>query len=193
MQSATATRLALPASGTLLRNASLCVAATALIAACAHMAVPLPFTPVPVTMQTFAVLLVGLTLGPTLGFATLVLYLLEGASGLPVFNPHGPGGIAQLVGPTGGFLLSYPFAAATAGYLYRALPALKSKFAAGVIAGSVASVLFFALGATWLGVFTHLSIQQTWIAGVAPFLPGEVVKVCAAAGIAAATQRWNRY
>lgn len=192
MQSAIANRLALPAAGSLLRNTVLCVSATALIAACAHMAVPLPFTPVPLTLQTFAVLLVGLTLGPTLGFATLVLYLAEGAVGLPVFQPHGLGGVAQLLGPTGGFLLSYPFAAAAAGYLYRALSSLKSKFSAGVIAGAVASILFFALGAAWLAAVAHLSPSQAWTAGIAPFLPGEVVKVCAAAGIASATQRWNR-
>src|SRR6202453_2744538 len=88
------------------------VSATALVAICAHIAVPLGFTPIPVTMQTFAVLLLGLLFGPGPAFACLALYLLEGAVGLPVFSPHGPGGIAQMLGPTGGYLLSYPFAAA---------------------------------------------------------------------------------
>ena len=88
------------------------VAATALVAISAHIAVPLGFTPVPVTMQTFAVLLLGLLFSPGPAFACLALYLMEGALGLPVFSPHGPGGMAQLLGPSGGYLLSYPFAAA---------------------------------------------------------------------------------
>ena len=94
------------------------VAATALVAICAHIAVPLGFTPVPVTMQTFAVLLLGMLFTPGAAFACLALYLAEGAVGLPVFSPHGPGGIAQLFGPTGGYLLSYPFAAALTSLLY---------------------------------------------------------------------------
>src|ERR1700761_3610314 len=100
------------------RQAGIAIAATALVALCAHIAIPLGFTPVPVTLQPFAVLLLGLLFGPRFGFAALVLYLIEGASGLPVFNPHGPGGIAQLFGPTGGYLLAAPFAAATAGRIY---------------------------------------------------------------------------
>jgi hypothetical protein len=74
------------------------VSATALVAICAHIAVPLGFTPVPVTMQTFAVLLLGLLFGPGPAFACLALYLMEGAVGLPVFSPHGPGGLAQMLG-----------------------------------------------------------------------------------------------
>src|SRR5271155_4942096 len=95
------------------------VAATGLVAICAHIEVPLGFTPVPVTMQTFAVLLLGLLFSPGPAFACLALYLMEGAIGLPVFSPHGPGGMAQLLGPTGGYLLSYPFAAALTSLLYR--------------------------------------------------------------------------
>src|ERR1700733_13425334 len=95
------------------------VMATALVAICAHIAVPLGFTPIPVTMQTFAVLLLGLLFSPGPAFACLALYLMEGALGLPVFSPHGPGGLAQLLGPPGGYLLSSPFAAAVASYFYR--------------------------------------------------------------------------
>ena len=92
---------------------------SALVAICAHIAIPLGFTPVPVTMQTFAVLLLALLFTPGAAFACLALYLMEGAMGLPVFSPHGPGGMLQLLGPTGGYLLSYPFAAALASWLYR--------------------------------------------------------------------------
>src|SRR3954469_18368068 len=90
----------------------LAIGATLFVAACAHVSVPLPFTPVPLTLQNFAVLLVGMVLGPVAGFSAMVLYLAEGATGLPVFNPGGLGGVAQLLGPTAGFLFSYPLAAA---------------------------------------------------------------------------------
>src|SRR5882724_2191265 len=82
------------------------VSASLFVAVCARVSVPLPFTPVPLTLSNFAVLLVGLALGSRRGFAALALYLAEGASGLPVFSPAGPGGILQLLGPTGGFLLA---------------------------------------------------------------------------------------
>src|SRR5580704_17288593 len=91
--------------------------ASLFVALCARIVLPLPFTPVPLTLQNFGVLLVGLTLGGRRGFAALVLYLAEGLMGLPVFSPTGPGGLAQLVGPTGGFLLAYPIVAGIAGWI----------------------------------------------------------------------------
>src|SRR6201992_2483335 len=93
------------------------VLATGLVAICAHIALPLGFTPVPVTMQTFAVLLLGLLFAPGPAFACMALYLAEGARGLPVFNPHGPGGLAQLLGPTGGYMMAYPLAGPLASWL----------------------------------------------------------------------------
>src|SRR5207247_6860659 len=99
------------------QQAALVVVASIFVALCARVTLPLPFTPVPLTLQNFGVLLVGLTLGSRRGFAALALYLIEGASGMPVFNPAGPGGIAQLLGATGGFLLVYPFVAALAGWV----------------------------------------------------------------------------
>src|SRR5580692_12694636 len=106
----------------------LVIGATAFVAACAHISFPLPFTPVPLTLQNFAVILVGMALGPVAGFSSMVLYLAEGAAGLPVFTPHGPGGVAQLMGPTAGFLFSYPLAAASAGWVVRALGNRRSRF-----------------------------------------------------------------
>src|SRR5450755_1409628 len=88
--------------------AALTVAATGLVAIAAHVSVPLFFTPVPLTLQTLAVLFLGLLMGPRWAFATTALYLVEGAVGLPVFSPVGPGGVLQLFGLTGGYLLSYP-------------------------------------------------------------------------------------
>ena len=93
------------------------VGASCFVALCARVTVPLPFTPVPLTLQNFAVLLVGLALGSRRGFAALALYLAEGAFGLPVFNPTGLGGIAQLLGPTGGYLMAYPFVAFVSGWI----------------------------------------------------------------------------
>src|SRR5271154_6092999 len=93
------------------------IGASLFVALCARVALPLPFTPVPLTLQNFGVLLVGLSLGSRSGFAALVLYLAEGLMGMPVFSPTGPGGIAQLLGPTGGFLLAYPLVAWLAGFV----------------------------------------------------------------------------
>src|SRR5262250_1242431 len=87
------------------KQAALVAGASLFVALCARVTVPLPFTPVPLTLQNCGVLIVGLLLGSRRGFAALALYLAEGAAGLPVFNPHGMGGIAQLLGPTGGFLM----------------------------------------------------------------------------------------
>src|SRR6476619_6959570 len=99
------------------RQAAIVVAASLFVALCAQVTVPLPFTPVPLTLQNFGVLVVGLTLGARRGFAALLLYLAEGAMGMPVFNPTGPGGVLQLFGPTGGFLMAYPLVAAIAGWV----------------------------------------------------------------------------
>src|ERR1700732_1732527 len=109
MQSATSSQLGLThRTGSLQESLSgkviLTVAASAFVALCAHISLPLPFTPVPLTLQNFAVLLVGLALGPVAAFSAMMLYLAEGAMGLPVFAPHGLGGVAQLLGPTGGYL-----------------------------------------------------------------------------------------
>src|SRR5215471_10353919 len=101
-----------------LRQVAIVVSASAFVALCAHIAIPLPSTPVPLTVQNFGVLLVGLLLGSRRGFAALMLYLVEGLVGLPVFNPTGVGGVAQLFGVTGGFLLAYPFVAFLAGYVF---------------------------------------------------------------------------
>jgi biotin transport system substrate-specific component len=102
---------------------------------------------------------------------------MEGAVGLPVFSPHGPGGIAQLLGPTGGYLLSYPFAAAIASVLYRRL---RGSFLAALAASGLASLLILAAGATWLGMLSHLKFSLVFAQSVAPFLPGDAVKILAA-------------
>src|SRR6202047_1265402 len=99
------------------RQVALVVGASLFVALCARITIPLPFTPVPLTVQNFGVLLVGMLLGSKRGFAALLLYLAEGAIGLPVFNPIGPGGLARLMGATGGFLLAYPLVAGFPGVI----------------------------------------------------------------------------
>ena len=101
----------------LAKQAGIVIGASALIAVCARLVLPLPFTPVPLTLANFGVLLVGLALGSKRGFAAAALYLAWGAMGLPVFSPAGVGGIAQLFGPTGGYLLAYPLVAFLAGWI----------------------------------------------------------------------------
>ena len=175
------------------RRLGMAVAANAMLALSAHIALPLFFTPVPLTLQTFAVLLIGLTLGPSLAFSTGLLYLAEGAMGLPVFSPTGLGGIAQLLGPTGGFLVAMPFAAAVAGFTVRAFRLRSSRFTAALVAGTMATAVSFLLGGLWFQHLLHSSLSGTATFAVVPFLPGEVIKVIAAAGIYASLRRYVRH
>jgi biotin transport system substrate-specific component len=194
MQSVLNPGLPLPAAMTqsLGRKVTLTVAATGLVALCAHISVPLPFTPVPITLQNFAVILLGIILGPHLALVAMVLYLTEGIAGLPVFSPHGLGGAAQLFGPTGGFLLSYPLAAAIAGKSIRWLQPVLSPWLAALTAGLLATLPIFALGAAWLSLLLHLSLSNTLSLGVTPFLAGEGVKLALLASFFALTQRFRR-
>lgn len=165
------------------RTIGLVIASTTLVAICAHLSIPLFFTPVPLTLQTFAVLFLGLLLGPRWGFVALSLYLVEGAAGLPVFSPHGPGGVAQLLGPTGGYLLSYPLAAAVTGLLDR-----RSGFTWAALAAAMGSLIVFAGGTAWLAFAMHLGIRASVSQAVLPFIPGDMLKVCAAAAAATAVR-----
>jgi biotin transport system substrate-specific component len=168
------------------RQVALVVGASLFVALCARITIPLmPLTPVPLTVQNLGVLLVGLLLGSRRGFAALALYLVEGMAGLPVFSPMGPGGVAQLFGITGGFLLAYPLVAFLAGYLFERG---KKTFANAAIAALAAEILLFVGGLTWLYVFTH-SLAKAAYLGFYFFIAAEVIKVAIAAAIAA---RWNR-
>ena len=171
------------------RQAAVVVAASLFVAVCAHITIPLmPLTPVPLTVQNLGVLLVGLLLGSRRGFAALALYLIEGAAGLPVFNPTGPGGIAQLFGVTGGFLLVYPFVAFLAGFIFEHG---KKTFARAAVAALSAELLLFTGGLTWLYLFTH-SLAKAAYLGFYFFIAAEIIKVMFAAAIAARWQRRNR-
>jgi biotin transport system substrate-specific component len=169
----------------LARQAALVVGGSLIVALCAHITIPLPFTPVPLTVQNFGVLLVGLMLGSRRGFAALALYLAEGAAGMPVFSPLGPGGIAQLIGPTGGFLIAYPLVAWIAGYV---MEHGRKSFARAAIGGLLGEIVLFAGGLGWLAVLTH-SLAQAFRWGLYWFVFAEVIKIMAAAGIAS---RWQQ-
>lgn len=160
-------------------------AATILLALCAHIVIPLPWTPVPITGQTFGVLLVGVLLGARRGGLALVLYLLEGAAGLPVFQPLGLVGPARFLGPTAGYLLSYPAAAFVTGWLVErgaqiaAGRAAQSRFAGISLIGGLISgeSIIFAGGCAWLAVGLGFGWKLALQQGALPFVPGEIIKM----------------
>jgi len=165
------------------------VSASLFVAVCARVSVPLPFTPVPLSLSNFGVLLVGLAMGSRRGFAALVLYLMEGASGLPVFSHPGLGGVAQLLGPTGGYLWAYPLVAFTAGWIFERTDEERTDkertdktFARAAFAGMAAEILLFASGLTWLAVLTH-SVAKAFMFGLYWFFFAEIIKVLFAAAL----------
>jgi biotin transport system substrate-specific component len=158
--------------------------ASVLIAIAAQIAVPLPHSPVPLTMQPLAVLLVGVVLGSWRGAAAAVLYLLEGLGGLPVFA-QGHGGAVWLIGPTAGYLLSYPLAAFVAGWVSeRGWGSTITRAVAGMLA---ALAIIYAGGWSWLSIVA--GAERAFLLGVAPFLIADVVKVALGAALLPRAQR----
>jgi biotin transport system substrate-specific component len=172
------------------KQAAIVTAASLFVALCARVTVPIPGTPVPLTLQNFGVLAVGLLLGSRRGFGALTLYLIEGAFGLPVFSPAILGsGISHLLGPTGGFLMAYPLVAFTAGYIYEQKSEHTSRrFAWAALSAVAAELVLFAGGLSWLAVLTH-SVSLAIRYGLYWFVFAEVIKVLMAAAVAA---RWHR-
>jgi len=164
---------------------SIIVGASLFIALCARITLPLPFTPVPLTLQNFGVLLVGLLLGGRRGFAALALYLCEGLAGLAVFNPTGPGGLAQVLGPTGGYLIAYPLVAFVAGWIFERG---KKSVGRAITANFAAEIVLFAGGLSWLWILTH-SFSRTFVYGLYWFVFAEIIKIMVAAAIASGWQR----
>ena len=159
-------------------NVLLILGASALIALAAQIAIPVPFSPVPLTMQPLAVLLVGVVLGSWRGAAAAILYLLEGASGLPVFS-QGHAGAIWLAAPTGGYLMSYPFAAFLAGWLSER--GWGSNVRRAVMAMLAALVVIYAGGWAWLATLTDA--RSAFAMGVAPFVVADIVKVAFGAAL----------
>jgi biotin transport system substrate-specific component len=170
------------------KQVAIVIGASLFVALCARVTIPLPSTPVPLTLQNFGVLVVGLTLGGRRGFAALALYLAEGAAGLPVFNPTGPGGIAQLLGPTGGFLLVYPLVAGWTGFVFERG---SRTFARAAWAGILGELVLFAGGLGWLAVLTQ-SFTRAIRFGLYGFVFAEVMKVMFAAAVAVRVHRSSK-
>ena len=180
--------------GTLARHADLSVPlkiaavlfVTALTAAAAQVSVPLPFTPVPLTLQPMVVLLGGAALGPGLGLASQVLYLAAGIAGLPVFaaSPTLPQGPFRLLGPTGGYLMSYPFAAWLTGWL--ASRGFDRRYLTSLLAMMAGLSVIFAGGVSWLAWFAHpvpVGLDAALSTGLYPFVVVDLAKICVASAI----------
>ena len=163
----------------------------ALTAAAAQVSIPLPFTPVPLTLQPMVVLLGGAVLGTRLGMSAQILYLLLGIAGLPVFaaSPVLPQGALRLLGPTGGYLMSYPFAAFIAGWL--AERGLDRRYLPSLFAMTCGLAVIFLGGVTWLAFLTRpgAGLGGALRAGFFPFVTLDAIKLLIAAGITPALWR----
>lgn len=161
----------------LIAKAFLAVGGSLLLALSAQVAVPLPFSPVPVTGQTFAVLLIGAALGARLGAATVLLYLAEGAAGLPVFAPGATLGLARIAGPTGGYLAGFVAAAFVVGLL--AERGWDRRVATAAAAMLVGEVVIYVVALPWLARF--VPVERLLDAGLWPFVAGDLYKLALAA------------
>ena len=146
-----------------------------------------PLFPVPFTLQIFAVVLSGLLLGPRYGALAMTVYLLIGAVGAPVFNSF-QGGIGHILGPTGGYLVSYPVAAAVVGLAASATYNATRRRAlwASFLAGTAGLAVIYASGATWLMILSQLPLVAALAQGVLPFIVFDLIKVALAAIVAVA-------
>jgi biotin transport system substrate-specific component len=160
------------------RSAALVVGFSLLTALAAQVVIPLPWTPVPLTGQTFAVLLTGALLGSRLGALAMLAYLVEGAVGLPFFRGGAGGAHYLFFSPTAGYLFAFPAAAFVTGYL--AERGWDRRFATAAAAMALGSLVILASGWAWLSLF-YRTAAEAFAAGVLPFLVGDVVKIALAA------------
>jgi biotin transport system substrate-specific component len=173
-----------PAEG-LAADALRIAAANILLVLCAHIVIPLSWTPVPITGQTFGVLLVAVLLGARRSALALGLYLLEGIAGLPVFQPLGLPGASRFAGPTAGYLLAYAPAAFVTGWIVERgmkisrgiLDSLRHESVNLLSALVIGETIIFMGGCTWLALGMGLGWSNSWRLGALPFLPGEVIKM----------------
>lgn len=149
-----------------------------ILVACSYLSITLPFSPVPITGQTFGILLVAMALGRVRGMAVVMAYLLEGAMGLPVFA-GGSAGIAKFVGPTGGYLVGFAASAYLVGYL--ADKGWDKSFVKTTIAMILGTALIFITGLAQLSFF--VPSETLFTMGFTPFLPGAVIKIALASVI----------
>lgn len=162
--------------GGLARDVTLVVGGAALTAVAAQVAVPLPFSPVPLTLQTFAVLLVGASLGTVRGLASILLYLAVGVAGVPIFSSGSSGMTASF-----GYVIGFVLAAALVGLLAERGATRGPLATAGIMV--VGNLVVYAVGVPWLMGAAHLGLAQGLALGFVPFVIGDLIKVAVAAGI----------
>ncbi|MBI2759710.1 MAG: biotin transporter BioY [Chloroflexi bacterium] len=172
-----------PRASSWLRNLGLIVTGSLLMAALAQVSIPLPFTPVPITGQTFGVLLTGAAFGSKRGAASMILYLLEGAIGLPFFA-GGASGWHIIVGATAGYLIGFIVAAYVIGVL--AERGLERSVRTSFVPFFVGTLIIYLFGVTWLAIVLG-SLSKAVAAGLLPFLIGDVIKLILAAAVLPAT------
>jgi len=163
----------LPRAG-LLTDALLVVGGAGLVAACAQISIPLGFTPVPITGQTFAVLLVGASLGSIRGTASLLLYLLVGIAGAPVYSQH-KHGWEVVSGSSGGYLIGFIVAAAVVGRL--AELGWDRRLIGAVGAMAIGNVVIYLVGVPWLMAVLNVDLARGIALGVTPFVVGDLIKL----------------
>ncbi|HWB23207.1 MAG TPA: biotin transporter BioY [Gaiellaceae bacterium] len=178
-QAATLRLAILPRSG-LLTDALLVAGGTVFVALAAQVSIKLGFTPVPLTGQTFAVLVVGSVLGSTRGALSLLLYLAVGAAGIPVYAQHRHGW-SVFTGATGGYIVGFVVAATLTGWL--AERNWDKSFSSSIAAMLTGTVVIYACGVTWLHHFLGVSWGTTLNDGLYPFVPGDILKVYLAAAV----------
>jgi len=160
------------------RSAGLVIVFSLFIAACAQFAIQIG--PIPITGQTFAVLLTGMLLGSRLGAAAVIAYLIEGAIGLPFFAGGGAG-LVRFLGPTAGYLVAFPAAAFITGAF--AEHGWDKRYVTAVAAMAIGSVVIFLGGWAWFAVLTNTPPVAAFKLAVAPFLLGDVIKIALGAAV----------
>jgi biotin transport system substrate-specific component len=173
-------RLAVFPRAGLLRDAVLVLAGTGLVAAAAQVSISLPFTPVPLTGQTFAVVLVGASLGALRGTASLALYLWLGVAGAPIYADQAHGWNV-LTSATGGYIVGFVLAAAVTGFL--AERRWDRRFSSAVAAMLTGNVVIYLVALPWLAVVLETDLEQTLELGLYPFVPGDIFKLYLAAAL----------
>lgn len=178
-----------------MRSSTLSISLAALMgvitAAGAYITIPLPFSPVPITGQTFFVLLSGLLLGTRLGALAMVVYVVIGAVGFPVYA-GGTGGVGHLIGPTGGYIFGFIAAGAVTGLIARLAVGKGRKLRLALFIGAVVAgeVVIYVFGIPWLAEIADLSLVKALSLGLVPFMPGDSIK--AAAAVAVSEVMWEK-
>ena len=167
-------------TGNLLKDGLLVLGFSIFLALCAQVSIKLSFTVVPITLQTLGALLTGAALGSKRGALAMLVYLAEGAAGLPVFA-GGAGGIIYLFGFTAGYLWAIPIAAFVTGLLCER--GFDRSYLTSALAMLPGTLIFYALGVPWLAITAHLSIGHAFVDGMLPFIPGDLIKLVIAAAL----------